>query len=109
MKRAVESNVAPNHPRADIVVLGSAMSSFALVSDPKPGLYEPEQLKNVEIGVNLFNGSDFTMHKMMEGVLKREEIKWTNCRTHKECLEALRRGKLKASAFKSPGSASLKG
>lgn len=59
----------------------SGNTNFALVSDPKLGLYEPEQLKNAAIGVSLFNGSDFTMLKMMEGFLKREETKWTNCRT----------------------------
>lgn len=102
MKRAVETNVAPNHRRAKVVALGSAMSSFAIVSDPKLGFYEPEQLKNVETGVSLFNGSHFTMLKMMEGFLRREEIKWTSCGTHKERLEALKQGKLKAVSLQEP-------
>ena len=102
MKRAVETNVAPNHRQAKIVALGSAMSSFAIVTDPKLELYEPEQLKNVEIGVSLFNGSHFTMLKMMEGFLRREQIKWTSCGTHKERLEALKQGKLKAVSLQEP-------
>ena len=88
--------------RPKIVALGSAMSSFAIVTDPKLGIYEPEQLKNVEIGVSLFNGSHFTMLKMMEGFVKREEIKWTSCGTHKERLEALREGKIKVVSLQEP-------
>src|SRR5690348_6170213 len=45
MKRAVESQVEKGHRPAKIVALGSAMSTFALVADPKSGIYEPEQLK----------------------------------------------------------------
>ena len=102
MKRAVESNLDTNHRPAKIVALGSAMSAFAIVTDPKHGIYEPEQLKNVEIGVSPFNGSHFTMLKMMEGFLKRDEIKWTNAGTHKERLEALRAGKVKAVSLQEP-------
>ena len=102
MKRAVESNLDTNHRPAKIVALGSAMSAFAIVTDPKHGIYEPEQLKNVEIGVSPFNGSHFTMLKMMEGFLKRDEIKWTNAGTHKERREALRAGKVKAVSLQEP-------
>jgi NitT/TauT family transport system substrate-binding protein len=102
MKRAVESNIETGHRPAKIVALGSAMSAFAIVTDPKHGIYEPEQLKNVPIGVSPFNGSHFTMLKMMEGFLKRDEIKWTNAGTHKERLEALRAGKVKAVSLQEP-------
>ena len=102
MKRAVESNLDTNHRPAKIVALGSAMSAFAIVTDPQHGIYEPEQLKNVPIGVSPFNGSHFTMLKMMEGFLKRDEIKWTNAGTHKERLEALRAGKVKAVSLQEP-------
>ena len=50
MKRAVESMTETGHRPAKIVALGSAMSSFALVTDPKQRIYEPEQLKNRPIG-----------------------------------------------------------
>jgi NitT/TauT family transport system substrate-binding protein len=102
MKRAVESNLDDKHRAAKIVALGSAMSSFAIVTDPKLGVYEPEQLKGVPIAVSPFNGSHFTMLKMMEGFLKREDIKWTNAGTHKERLEALRTGKVKAASLQEP-------
>jgi NitT/TauT family transport system substrate-binding protein len=102
MKRAVESNLEKDHRPAKIVALGSAMSAFAIVTDPQHGIYEPEQLKNVPIGVSPFNGSHFTMLKMMEGFLKRDEIKWTNAGTHKERLEALRAGKVKAVSLQEP-------
>ena len=102
MKRAVESNIEDNHRVAKIVALGSAMSSFAIVVDPKSGIYEPEQLKNVPIAVSPFNGSHFTMLKMMEGFLKREDIKWTNAGTHKERLETLRAGRAKAASLQEP-------
>jgi hypothetical protein len=46
MKRSVETNVAPSRRQAKIVALGSAMSSFATVTDPKLEIYEPEQLRN---------------------------------------------------------------
>ena len=78
------------------------MSSFAIVTDPKSGIYEPEQLKNVPIAVSPFNGSHFTMLKMMEGFVKREEIKTTNAGTHRERLDALRAGKVKAASLMEP-------
>ena len=101
-KRAVESNIEKDHRPAKIVALGSAMSTFAIVTDPKHGIYEPEQLKNVQIAVSPFNGSHFTMLKMMEGFIKREEIKWINAGTHKERLDALREGKVKAASLQEP-------
>src|SRR5258708_27914996 len=58
MKRAVESHGTGHRP-AKIVALGSAMSTFAIVADPKSGIYEPEQLKDKQIGVSPFNGSHF--------------------------------------------------
>src|SRR3954467_7515544 len=64
MKRAVESNVTSGHRPAKIVALGSAMSTFALVVNPKAKIYEPEQFKDKEIAVSPFNGSHFTMLKM---------------------------------------------
>jgi NitT/TauT family transport system substrate-binding protein len=102
MKRAVESNVEDGHRAAKIVALGSAMSSFAIVTDPKSGIYEPEQLKDVEIAVSPFNGSHFTMLKMMEGFIGREHIKWTNAGTHRERLDALKAGKVKAASLQEP-------
>jgi NitT/TauT family transport system substrate-binding protein len=102
MKRAVESNQESKLRSAKIVALGSAMSSFAIVTDPKSGIYEPEQLKNVPIAVSPFNGSHFTMLKMMEGFLKRDEIKYANAGTHRERLEALREGKVKAASLQEP-------
>ena len=102
MKRAVESNVETGHRPAKIVALGSAMSTFAVVTDPKTGIYEPEQLKNEPIAVSPYNGSHFTMLKMMEGFVKRDEIKWTNAGTHKERIDALRAGKVKAVSLMEP-------
>src|SRR6266581_517606 len=98
MKRAVESNVTPGHRPAKIVALGSAMSTFAIVSNPKFGIYEPEQLKNKPIAVSPYNGSHFTMLKMLEGFLRREQIKWVNAGTHEERLEALTKGEAEAEA-----------
>jgi NitT/TauT family transport system substrate-binding protein len=42
------------------------------------------------------------MLKMMEGFLKRDEIKWTNAGTHKERLAALRAGNVKAVSLQEP-------
>jgi ABC-type nitrate/sulfonate/bicarbonate transport system substrate-binding protein len=102
MKRAVEVNVESGHRTAKIVALGSAMSSFAIVTDPKTGIYEPEQLKNVPIAISPFNGSHFTMLKMMEGFIKRDEIQTVFAGTHKERLDALRAGKVKAANLQEP-------
>src|SRR4051812_18995667 len=102
MKRAVESNVEDGHRVAKIVALGSAMSSFAIVTDPKSGIYEPEQLKDVPIAVSPYNGSHFTMLKMMEGFIGRDHIKIVNAGTHKERLEALKAGKVKAASLQEP-------
>lgn len=102
MKRAVESNRDSGLRRAKIVALGSAMSSFAIVTDPKHGIYEPEQLKNEPIAVSPYNGSHFTTLKMMEGFVRRDEIKVTNVGTHRERLEAVRQGKVKAASLQEP-------
>jgi NitT/TauT family transport system substrate-binding protein len=102
MKRAVESNVEAGHRPAKIVALGSAMSSFAIVVDPKSGIYEPEQLKNRPIAVSPFNGSHFTMLKMLDGFLNRDQIKWVNAGTHEERVKALRSGTIAAVSLMEP-------
>ncbi len=102
MKRAVESNVTSGHRPAKIVALGSAMSTFAVVADPKSGIYEPEQLKGKPIGVSPFNGSHFTTLKLLEGFLKREQIKTTFAGTMKERIEALIRGEVAAVSLMEP-------
>src|SRR5437870_12488685 len=102
MKRAVESNVAQGHRPAKIVALGSAMSTFAIVTDPKVHIYEPEQLKGKPIGVSPFNGSHFTTLKLLEGFLKREQIKTTFAGTMKERLDALSRGEVTAVSLMEP-------
>ena len=102
MKRAVESQVEGGHRPAKIVALGSAMSSFAIVVEPKSHIYEPEQLKNKPIAVSPFNGSHFTMLKMLEGFLKRDQIKWMNAGTHEERMNALRTGDAAAASLMEP-------
>src|SRR5512145_3372052 len=102
MKRAVESNVEAGHRPAKIVALGSAMSTFAIVCDPASGIYEPEQLKGKAIGVSPFNGSHFTTLKLLEGFLKREQIKTSFAGTMKERIEALARGEVAAVSLMEP-------
>ena len=102
MKRAVESNVASGHRPAKIVALGSAMSTFAIVAAPKGHIYEPEQLKNQPIAVSPFNGSHFTMLKMLEGFLERDHIKWVNVGTHNERLGAVLSGEVVAASMMEP-------
>src|SRR6266853_6136056 len=101
MKRAVEAEKTGHRP-AKIVALGSAMSTFAIVTDPKARIYEPEQLKNRPIAVSPFNGSHFTMLKMLEGFLNRDQIQWVNAGTHKERLEALIKGDVEAVSLMEP-------
>jgi NitT/TauT family transport system substrate-binding protein len=102
MKRAVESNVESGHRPAKIVALGSAMSTFAIVVDPKARIYEPEQLKNKPIAVSPYNGSHFTMLKMLDGFLNRDQIKWVNAGTHEERVKALRNGDIAAVSLMEP-------
>src|ERR671935_804703 len=102
MKRAVESTAEKGHRPAKIVALGSAMSTFAIVTDPKVQIYEPEQLKNKLIGVSPFNGSPFTTLKLLEGFLKREQIKTTFAGTMRERIDALRRGEVAAVSLMEP-------
>jgi NitT/TauT family transport system substrate-binding protein len=101
MKRAVEAGKTGHRP-AKIVALGSAMSTFALVTDPKARIYEPEQLKNKPIAVSPYNGSHFTTLKLLEGFLKREQITTTFAGTMKERIEALRRGEVAAISLMEP-------
>jgi NitT/TauT family transport system substrate-binding protein len=102
MKRAVEANAGAGRRRAKIVALGSAMSTFALVVDPKSAIYEPEQLRGRPIGVSPYNGSHFTTLKLLEGFLKRAEIKTLFAGTMKERIEALRRGEVAAASLMEP-------
>jgi NitT/TauT family transport system substrate-binding protein len=102
MKRAVESTIAGGHRPAKIVALGSAMSSFAIVTDPKSGIYEPEQLKDRPVGVSPFNGSHFTTLKLLEGFLKRSQIKTTFTGTMRERMEACSRGEVAAVSLMEP-------
>jgi NitT/TauT family transport system substrate-binding protein len=101
MKRAVEAEKTGHRP-AKIVALGSAMSTFAIVVDPKSRIYEPEQLKDKPIGVSPYNGSHFTTLKLLEGFLKREQITTTFAGTMKERIEALRRGEVAAISLMEP-------
>src|SRR5918998_6424103 len=99
---AVESHAGAGHRPAKIVALGSAMSSFALLADPNSGIYEPEQLRGRPIGVSPYNGSHFTTLKLLEGFLKRAEIKTTFAGTMKERIEALERGEVAAISLMEP-------
>jgi NitT/TauT family transport system substrate-binding protein len=101
MKRAVEAVESGQRP-AKIVALGSAMSSFAIVSAPDSDIYEPEALKNKPIAVSPFNGSHFTTIKMLESFLKFENIPIVNAGTMKERLDALRRGEVAAASVMEP-------
>ena len=101
MKRAVEMGKTGHRP-AKIVALGSAMSTFAIVTDPKSRIYEPEQLKNKPIAVSPYNGSHFTTPKLLEGFLGRDQIKWTFAGTMKERLDALAKGEVAAVSVMEP-------
>src|SRR5215510_6082971 len=101
MKRAVEADQSGHRP-TKIVALGSAMSSFAIVTSPGARIYEPEQLKNKAIAVSPFNGSHFTTLKVLEGFLNREQIRWVNAGTMKERLEALNAGEVAAASLMEP-------
>jgi NitT/TauT family transport system substrate-binding protein len=102
MKRAVESTIEGGHRPAKIVALGSAMSSFAIVTAPGSGIYEPEQLKNKPVAVSPFNGSHFTTLKLLEGFLGREQIKTTFAGTMRERMEAVGRGEVAAASLMEP-------
>ncbi|OFZ72541.1 MAG: hypothetical protein A2W04_08890 [Betaproteobacteria bacterium RBG_16_64_9] len=101
MKRVADGNRSGHRP-TKIVALGSAMSSFAIVVDPTARIYEPEQLKDKPIAVSPFNGSHFTTLKLLEGFLKREQIKTTFAGTMKERLDALARGEVAAVSLMEP-------
>ena len=102
MKRAVESTAVAGHRPAKIVALGSAMSSFAIVTAPQSRIYEPEQLKDKPIAVSPYNGPHSTTLKLLEGFLKREQIKTTFAGTMKERLEAVAKGDVAAASLMEP-------
>jgi NitT/TauT family transport system substrate-binding protein len=101
MKRAVDGELCGQRP-AKIVALGAAMSKFAIVTAPHSGIFEPEQLKDTPVAVTIYNGSHFTTLKMLEGFLRKDDIKVTNAGTMPQRLEALRRGELAAATFNEP-------
>jgi len=75
------------------------MSTFALVTDPSRGSTSPSSSKGKPIAVSPFNGSHFTTLKLLEGFLKREQIKWVFAGTMKERLEALSKGEVAAASL----------
>lgn len=101
VKRVVEGSQSDQRP-AKIVALGAAMSKFAIVVAPDNKIVEPEQLADTEIAVTIYNGSHFTTLKMLEGFLRKEEIKVTNAGTMPQRLEAVRKGELAAATFNEP-------
>ena len=101
MKRTVEAVDSGQRP-AKIVALGSAMSKMGIVTGPNSNIYDPEQLKNVPVAVSKFNGSHFTTLKMLEGFLKKENIKVTNAGTMQERLDAIETGQVAAGNFFEP-------
>jgi NitT/TauT family transport system substrate-binding protein len=101
MKRAVDGELCDQRP-AKIVALGAAMSKFAIVASPTGGIFEPEQLKDAPVAVTIYNGSHFTTLKMLEGFLRKDEIKVINAGTMHQRLEALRKGELAAATFNEP-------
>jgi NitT/TauT family transport system substrate-binding protein len=101
MKRAVDGERCDQRP-AKIVALGAAMSKFAIVASPNGGIFEPEQLKDTPVAVTIYNGSHFTTLKMLEGFLRKEDIKVINAGTMPQRLEALRQGELAAATFNEP-------
>jgi len=101
MKRAVDGELCGQRP-AKIIALGAAMSKFAIVASPHSSIFEPEQLKDRPVAVTIYNGSHFTTLKMLEGFLRKEDIKVTNAGTMHQRLEAVRRGELAAATFNEP-------
>jgi NitT/TauT family transport system substrate-binding protein len=101
MKRAVDGELCGQRS-AKIVALGAAMSKFAIVTSPDSGIFEPEQLKDTSVAVTIYNGSHFTTLKMLEGFLRKDDIKVTNAGTMHQRLEALRRCELAAATFNEP-------
>ena len=101
MKRTVEAEDA-GYRAAKIVALGSAMSTFAIVTRPGSDYYEPEQFKDVPIAVSPYNGSHFTTLKLLEGFVAKDRIKITNAGTMEERLAAIGRGDVAAGSFMEP-------
>jgi NitT/TauT family transport system substrate-binding protein len=101
MKRAVDGELCGQRP-AKIVALGAAMSKFAIVTASNSGIFEPEQLKDRPVAVTIYNGSHFTTLKMLEGFLRKDDIKVINAGTMHQRLEALRTGELAAATFNEP-------
>ena len=101
MKRSVDGEQSGQR-EAKIVALGSAMSKFAIVVGPNSDIYEPEQLANNEVAVTIFNGSHFTTLKMLEGFLRKDEIRVVNSGTMRERFEAVGRGEVAAATFNEP-------
>ncbi|MDE2969010.1 MAG: hypothetical protein OXT51_02760 [Chloroflexota bacterium] len=101
MKRTVEAEDA-GYRAAKIVALGSAMSSFAIVTRPNSEYYEPEQFKDVPVAVSPYNGSHFTTLKLLEGFVAKDHIKVTNAGTMEERLAAIGRGEVAAGSFMEP-------
>jgi len=101
MKRTVEAVDAGQRP-AKIVALGSAMSSFAIITRSGSEYYEPEQFRDVPIAVSPYNGSHFTTLKLLEGFVAKEHIKITNAGTMEERLAAVGKGEVAAGSFMEP-------
>lgn len=101
MKRTVEAE-SSGQRLSRIVALGSAMSRMAIITRANSDIYEPEQFADVPIAVSPYNGSHFTVLKMLEGFVAKDRIKITNSGTMRERLEAVAKGELAAGNFNEP-------
>ena len=98
VKRAVDGDRSDRRPGM-IVALGSAMPKFAVVAAPIKGIVEPEHLADTPASVTTFDGSYFKILKMLQGFLRKDEIKVANAGTMPERLEAVLRGELAAAGL----------
>ena len=101
VKRSVDGSQTGQRG-AKIVALGSAMSKFAIVVGPNSHVYEPEQLANEEVAVTIFNGSHFTTLKMLEGFLRKDEIRVANLGAMRQRFEGVAHGDIVAATFNEP-------
>lgn len=87
--------------KAAIISKRSAIVTQAIFSAPGSKFTHPQTLRNQKVAVRFHAGSHYITLQLLEGFLKREEIKVISG-SHIDALEAVRRGEIAAVSLMEP-------
>lgn len=87
--------------RGKVIGRGSGVGTFAILVGPDSPYVNPRTLHHQPVSVRFHLGSHYVTLELLEGFLKRDEIKVVN-QNHVEGFEAVRRGEVAAITLMEP-------